>query len=536
MSENKPLIVVESGAVESASIATGYSIACRPANGFDPATFQGLKVILWPDATEESRTAFREFGAKINDIASEIKMIVPNGKPHGWNITAAVQRDKLTWPQIAEWAKASMMIFGRGEFPTAISLETNEAPDPITPDIQQIWDTCGLAQNKSGVIYNVDNIVRLLSHWPKFRDMVSYDEFYGRYFKANKSEWGDIDDINLSVLLQHEYGLPRLRTATVSEAIQCRGHQCRRNEPRDWMSHLRWDGKERIAKFFPDYFGTPQTLYHHAVGFNFWVGMVARVYKPGCQLDNMVILEGKQGIYKSKALEAIGGKWYMEASEELTSKDFFVALAGKLIIEIADLDSFSRADTTRIKKVITCRTDRYRAPYGRSSQDHPRQSVFVGTTNEQHYLRDNTGARRFWPMTCGSIDIDRIRSDRDQLFAEAVTQYIAGDPWYLMPSEATWEQQEDRREYDEWENVIQEYMVGKNEISLMDLASSMGFSKSDINKQDQRRIGAILRHFGWERKNVRRGFTMLKLWYPAQETQANQSPLVSPAESSPATV
>ena len=176
--------------------------------------------------------------------------------------------------------------------------------------------------------------------------------------------------------------------------MRLRGHQCIKNEPKDWLAYLKWDGKERIDKFFSKYLGAISSGYSAAVARNFWVGMVARVYRPGCQLDNMVILEGKQGIYKSKALEAIGGKWYMEASEEITSKDFFVALAGKLIIEIADLDSFSRADTNRIKKVITRRVDRYRQPYGRASQDHPCQLYFLSAPPmNSTILRDSIPAR-----------------------------------------------------------------------------------------------------------------------------------------------
>jgi predicted P-loop ATPase len=541
MSELKPLIICEPGAVDVATkVALGYAIQVIPRGaGFDPSDFTGRRVILWPDASEESRTSFRLFAEKINDLCTELKIITPNGRPHGWNITAAVSRDGMTWADLASWAKVNMMTFAKGEFP-AIPVVVTEAPAPLPDSVHDLWVQLGLSMaSRDHPALNVDNVVRVLSGWAPFQSMVWFDEFYQRYFTTWNSttprEWKDIDDINLTVVLQRDFGLLKITSDMVSAGIRCRGHQCKRNEPRDWLQRLHWDGIDRIDRFFSQYFGTVFSGYTAAVSRNFWIGMVARVYQPGCQLDNMVILEGKQGIFKSKALEAIGGKWYMEAAEEITSKDFFVALAGKLIVEIADLDSFSRADTNKIKKVITCRVDRYRQPYGRATQDHPRQSIFVGTTNEQHYLRDNTGARRFWPLTCGRIDLDAIKRDRDQLFAEAVTRYIAREDWYLVPVDATLEEQESRRQYDEWENIIQEYMVGKSELTLTDLAAFIGLDKSKIDLQVQRRMGAVLRRYGWTSKVTRRGLSLLRVWFPL-ELSVNQGQPLEPVEPSHATV
>ena len=128
--------------------------------------------------------------------------------------------------------------------------------------------------------------------------------------------------------------------------------------------------------------------------------MKAREFSTGCQVDNMVVLEGVQGIGKSRALRALGGKWYSSASESVMYKDFYLILTGSLIMEIAELDSFKKAEVTRIKQVISSPHDYYRVPYGRDAQVYPRMCVFVGTTNEREYLKDTTGARRFWPIKC----------------------------------------------------------------------------------------------------------------------------------------
>lgn len=512
-----PIIVVEPEAVATtAEIAQGYSVQARPSNGnVDLSDFKGAKVILWPDSTPLSRANFKHLAELLNDICSEIKMIIPNGKPDGWNIAAGV-KEGMKWADLAAWAKASMMVFGPGEFPRIV---VEEPPDPIPASVTAMWEQLGLAMAGGGKpAANTDNVVRILAGWDAFKNMIWFDEFYGCYFTTmngkRPAEWRDIDDIKMTVMLQREFGFLRINQETVSAGIRLRGHQCVRNEPKDWLASLRWDGKPRIDTFFSKYLGAIPTGYTAAVARNFWIGMVARIYRPGCQLDNMVILEGKQGIYKSKALEAIGGKWYMEASEEITSKDFFVAMAGKLVIEIADLDSFSRADTNRIKKVVTCRVDRYRQPYGRASQDHPRQSLFVGTTNEQHYLRDNTGARRFWPIQCGQIDLELIKKDRDQVFAEAVVRYIAGEDWYKVPADATINEQEERRQYDEWENIVALFIREscQYETTMVDVATAVGVDKGHLDINVQRRLGAILRRMGWVSKVVRKGGVPQRVW------------------------
>lgn len=215
----------------------------------------------------------------------------------------------------------------------------------------------------------------------------------------------------------------------------------------------------------------------------------------------------------------------MNAHEQITSKDFFMSLQGKMIIELSELDSFSKAEGTRIKQVLTCRTDRYRAPYGRSSKDNPRMSIFVGTTNERHYLKDSTGARRFWPMTIKTIDLEKIRRDRDQLFAEAVFELKSGADWYHMPGSETALVQEDRRQFDEWENAVAAFLVGKREVELKDVAAAVGVDQGKLDAQTQRRIGSLIRRRGWERRVVRRdAFTTLRVWSPEADTNLILSP------------
>ena len=188
-------------------------------------------------------------------------------------------------------------------------------------------------------------------------------------------------------------------------------------------------------------------------GKNFWISIVARVYCPGCQVDNMIVLEGPQGLKKSSALRVIGGNWFCEQHEAVNGRAFFEVLQGKLLVEISELDAFSRADVTRVKQVVTCVSDRYREPYGHHAKDHPRQCVFVGSTNKDDWNRDETGARRFWPIRCTEIDIDAIASNREQFFAEAVHRFKSKETWWEMPSIETEGEQESRYVEPAWSNL-----------------------------------------------------------------------------------
>jgi predicted P-loop ATPase len=313
----------------------------------------------------------------------------------------------------------------------------------------------------------------------------------------------DVDVAIVQERLQH-LGLKRLSKDVVHQAVDVRGHECRFHPVQDYLTRLQWDGTGRVTNLFPNYFGAEDTLYARTIGPMFLVSMVARILKPGCKADYMAILEGPQGTLKSTACSILGGNWFSDNLPDITAgKDASQHLRGKWLIEVSEMHAMGKAEATLLKAFITRTHERYRPSYGRKEVIEPRQCVFLGTTNRDTYLRDETGGRRFWPVKVGNIDTVRLSEDRNQIFAEAVHLYRGGAAWWpdkdferehIMPEQAA------RYEADAWEETIATYLDIQSKVTVGQIARvALSIETPRIGTAEQRRIAAALERLGWKR-------------------------------------
>ena len=206
---------------------------------------------------------------------------------------------------------------------------------------------------------------------------------------------------------------------------------------RDWLTSVKWDQQDRVTDFFTDYLGAEGNAEHmRAISRCFLISCVARAMSPGCEVHTVPILIGKQGAGKSRSLRALGAPYFTDSKLNLKDKDSRILAASSWIIELAELAAVRGADIETIKAFISQAEDRVRPPYGRVHETFKRRCVYVGTTNEDEVLSDWTGNRRWWPIRVAECNVEGVRRDRDQIFAQALAMYRAGVQWHLTPAEA----------------------------------------------------------------------------------------------------
>lgn len=466
--------------------------------------------------------------------------------PKGWDVADA-ERDGWTWKDIEAFMRATVRVWSPPELPprevydeppapsrsTVREARTTQQEQPQAATVTQIhtrktvraddsWMldlVCnGEGHTKPGVM---KNWAMFLEHHPDMAGVFAFDAFKLRVVLNRRPPWEAESsapwtprtlqdrDCNEAVMwLEAKHMTPK--PTSVLPAIQSVAERYSFDRLREYLDGLEWDRKPRVATWLSYYIGVEDSPYARTVALRWLVSSVARGLGPGCKVDTMPILEGPQGARKSSVLRALyGNEFFTDELSDIGSKDAKMEMQGVWGLEVAEMQRLNAAETSAVKKFMGVQVDRYRPPYGRQTIDAPRRVVLLGTINPEGnaYLKDPTGARRFWPVTVGRIDLDAIAEDRDQIWAEAVELYRAGTPWWVQEAEqeAVEAEQEKRTEVDVWTAQIAPMIRSRTEITQWEVFENLGIAKRDADYRHAARVGRIMRKFGWQSIRDRRG-------------------------------
>lgn len=452
----------------------------------------------------------------------------PGTRADGWDLADAVDED---------WDGSRIEEFIRGAVAIESVARTEDASTPApagaSPEERRWWRDLLLKTDKGAIKTVRENIVFAIEGSaddgipgiPGMDGVIAYNKFTNDVTKLRDAPWGspagawtEVDELKLGEWLVRKHFMPSMPRSALEEAVRIVAHNNRFHPVRQYLESLKWDGVPRLATWLMvacleedewDIERNPRHAYLARVGTWFIQGMCARVMQPGCKFDWMLILEGQQGMRKSTLFRTLGGEYFADTGLVLGDKDSYQQLQGRWIYEFSELDSFGKADVTKIKSFVASASDYFRASFDRRARDYPRQLVFGGSTNEIHYLTDTTGNRRFWPVRVEKIiDIDWVAKERDQLFAEAMVRVAKGKRMFPTPAEEKTlfePQQQDRAVENAIEVAIGRHLYddvdGMNvtEISLVELLGKIGIGVEKLGpgRFHEKQASAALRRMGW---------------------------------------
>lgn len=373
----------------------------------------------------------------------------------------------------------------------------------------------GLIRNEDGqLLKTITNLVLCFDIDENLKGLFHFNEFSGCIEYAQDAIWhgikkgkrlDDDDIIFLQYYLAHnkrfEMTVDKIRNAIIEVSRRNTHHPVR-----FYLSQLEWDHTERLDQWLIHGCGVEDNIYTRDVGRKWLTAAVARVYVPGIKFDHVLVLEGKENIGKSSALRVLGDPWFTDSVSLLQKEPDIVAkMTGNWIIELSEMHSVKMQVADFIKSFLSCQSDQQRLTYRRDPQKFPRQSIFAGTSNSMSYLLDKDGNRRFWPVECVKIDIEWLKKNKDQLFAEAKHRFKNNEKLYLENEvyEMAKKFQKMRLGGDEvLEIEIERYLAGKDETTLNDvLINCLKHNLKDTNLTSQQMIvGRILIRLGFEKR------------------------------------
>lgn len=540
----------------------------------DEAALQALKDSkpFLPYNDQPGMKAMRGIGALLRDahgcIVSLLPVEQPGVLPDGWDCKDAIEADGWTYEQVQAFLARAVALVDTPQAEPAAAAESKKIDSPVGTQGSDLgaedaggdadlvkcgsrlvpsWLAPYYDQEKKRWTVSRKTVIAALENAPELQGVVAYDELRNtvvcrRAFPWPYSKPGEIrgaDALLLGKWMTDTWGLPSINKASLDEGIQTVAHSQRYHPVREWLGGIVWDKKPRIDRWLMHALGeTPATVpaalaeYLGLVG-RYWVmGMVWRVMEPGCKFDYCPVLEGSGGLRKSTLVEVLAGsEYYSDTPFEVgRGKEGPEQVQGCWLYEIAELTHFSKAEVGAIKAFISSKVDRYRVAYGSTVEAFPRQCVLVGTTNEDTYLRDRTGNRRFWPVPVrNQINTEFVAKYREQLLAEAYELYLQGASYTPSADEEKrlfHPMQESRLVETAVESELLAVLTRKpvaaatgplgfvhceaTFVTIAQLVQALGMDAAKAPPGLQGQITAWLKHEGWER--VKRQVNGVRAW------------------------
>ena len=266
-------------------------------------------------------------------------------------------------------------------------------------------------QSDNAVKNTLSNLETIFLNDPKYKGKIEFNELT-QMRTFNREDWKDVTDNRIKLHLEKEYSLVTSING-INQVCSIIADDNSYHPIKEYMNSVQWDGKPRLKSVFTDFLGATNNIYTQSVAVITFVGAVARIFEAGVKFDTCTVFVGKQGIGKSKLISKIAVKpeWFTDGVTTFDGKDFYESIQGKWIVEIGEGTAFQKSIKERSKQAIASQQDFYRRPYGRNPEQRPRQCVFLGTTNNYDFLKDETGDRRYYPI---DVNISKATKNIDK--------------------------------------------------------------------------------------------------------------------------
>lgn len=362
------------------------------------------------------------------------------------------------------------------------------------------------------------NVVLVLSEDPRWVGRLQKNVFTGMV-ELDGALLKDESETGMTLWMAEHYKFEPCQDKVHRAALYV-ASQREHHPVRTYLTGLKWDGTARMEDWLERYLSTPSTPLHREIARRWLISCVARVMRPGCKVDTTLILVGKQGKKKSSAFDALAGNWFCDTSLDFRSKDAMASLQGVWIYELGELDSLQKRESSTVKAFLSRKEDRFRPAFGKNVVERKRETVFVGTTNDKEFLADPTGSRRFWPVPTDKVDLAGLEAARDQLWAEAVVAFEAGERWWLEgeSEEKLAGSSEPYRQVDAWEEPIEAWIEDRDiGWSITELLSEcLEIPKERQTMSTAKRAAAILNRQGCVKARSRAWGRRWR-WFQCQE-------------------